>query len=219
MRNGRPSVRCRVARALVAALLVAGCSSAATGRAQAEADIAEGRARLRVAGFLDLSSGPIDGNTGLLIDPIGCCVTEGILDELRAYNGAVLAALREGRLKGQTFDDKIMTREAVEARFANEAALTIAPNAPPVVVAGSRFAIEIAPYRLEPPIDRSPWLFATDVTTGERGAVCALCDSGRSVAVLVEHQGTTLLVRCRDGEYETFDLPQRTLLQRFARPR
>jgi hypothetical protein len=186
----------RFAAPLLLALGSAGCVSvasmagAAAGRAAAEADIAAGSPCLLTIGRLGPWTG-IDRETGLPRRSIGCVVDDGTLAEVDAYNGAVRAALGEGRLVGMTFEDRWTTREAVATRFGEEGGIPLSIDGPPATAPGGRYRVEFASR--DPREVRRPYLSVTDVGSGVRLELVS--PGGAKALVLFDLEGRTLLMR------------------------
>jgi len=208
----------RIPVLLLLALGVAACASPAEadaarrGRAETEADIATGKPGLLTIGLLGPDHSPLDPASGLPRYSVGCVVSGEATARVDAYNGVILAALRDGRLRGMTFEDRVTSREAAAARFAAEGGTVVEMGGPAADSPGGRFRVEVAPRNLMGHM--GPYVFVTDTATGERGELIYLGEPrGR---VLFDAGGRTLLVRDdRFRTTRTFDLARRLDLQTF----
>ena len=154
---------------------------------------------------------PLDPETGLPAYSSGCCFNDFSAAFMEAHNDAILAALREGRLAGMTFEDRVMTAEEAMAPFANGGGTPITFDSPIGDPSGA-YRVEIAP-RFGKPAD-TPYVFCVEVVTGRRAEAHFLGESKARVAFA--HGGRTLLVR--DDRFRivrTFDLARALALQRF----
>ena len=200
------------ALALVACASAEVRSAADRGRADAEKEIAAGRPCLLYIGLPSGEASPLDRETGLPQHSVGCELDDRTVAYVNAHDGAIRDALRAGRLRGMTFEDRWTTREEVVARFAGAGVTTLSVGDPPAAAPGGRFRVEVAPRNNQG--NMQPYLFVLDDAAGTRRELHYL--GGTSARVLFAHEGRTLLVH--DTTYRwvrTFDLAGLVALQTF----
>ena len=198
-------------------LLAAGCSSPEgvkggdEGRAAAETGVAKGEPCLLFIGLPRIDYSPLDPETGLLRYSMGCVVDDRSMAYMTAHNDATLAALREGRLEGRTFKDRVMTPAAARApsRAGGGAAIVLDGDGVPAPAGGS--LVSLAPRFGKP--GETPYVFVVDGAGARRELHYV---GGPKARISFAHGGRTLLVR--DDVYiviRTFDLARGLELQVF----
>ena len=203
---------------LLALLLwTAGCSSpeatqgAEEGSRGAEGEIADGIPHLLFIGLPSADFSPLDPETGLLRASLGCCLDDRTVATMTAHNDAVLAALRDGRLEGRTFKDRVMTAAEARAPFADGGGALLVLDGAAVAAPAGGFRVSLAPRGGKP--GDTPYVSITD-GAGRRTEVSYV--GGPQARVAFAHGGRTLVLR--DDVYtlvRTFDLARALELQVF----
>jgi hypothetical protein len=211
----------QLSRLFLAALAVASCVGvsaadlewAQRGRDDAARDLAEGAPRLVWIGIEQPDTSPLDVETGLVRRSVACCRTSDRVAYGDAYNAVVREALDAGRLSGVLLAHKATTRDAVAAAFASQTPVELRTGRAPVASPDGRFLVEVGPAVTT----LGEAIFVRESATNRRTELHWV--EGPAVRVVFADGGTTLFVRDDAfGAYETFDLPQATLLQVFTDP-
>ena len=203
-----------------ATLILPGCASAssavATAQEQARADalrdLAAGRPHVAWIGVVMADSSQLEPVTGLTRVSAGCCRTPERAAYCDAYTAVISQARAEGRLTGMTFADRITSREAMAARFAEEAPLRLRDGVA-ADVPGGRFRIDAGPAA----DGQHMAIRLVDLATQERTELRLL--GGDEARALFADGGASLWVRDDASHlYVTYDLATAQRLQAFADP-
>lgn len=203
--------------ALAAALAASACAATAEeiaagdrARSDAERDVSAGRARVAFIGTLRDDESALDPECGLVRLSVGCCKSAKTIAYRDAYNDAVDAARRAGRLAGLTFEGRATPRSAIEAAFANGGGTPVRLGDASATSPDGRWTVEVAPSTGRDSLA----LARTDGATGARGELRYL--AREEVRVAFAKDGVTLWMRDdRARLCATFDLPSALLLEVF----
>jgi hypothetical protein len=210
--------RVRTPALCLAALAIAGCvaqtpqeaDAARRGRDDARRDVARGRPRRAVVGFVRDDENPLDVETGLVKFSVGCCNTRDAAAYRAAYQEVVDEAVAAGRLAGAALARKATTRDAVAARFADRAGTEVRLGGAGIESPGARFRIEAGPASGVYGVG----LWEVDLASGDREELRRL-GADRALVVFDEDGGTLFVRDAAAGVFATFDLPTALPLQVF----
>jgi hypothetical protein len=203
--------------AVAAALVAAACAATAEERdaaerahAHAERDLAAGRARVAFIGMLHDDESALDPGTGLVRLSVGCCRSAKTVAYRDAYNDAVAAARREGRLAGLTFENRATPREEVEAAFAVGGGEEVRLGGTPAASPDGRWLVEVSPSEGRDSLA----LARVERASGVRDEMRWL--AREEVRIAFAKDGVTLWVRDDHARLcATYDLPTALLLEAF----
>jgi len=184
--------------------------AARRGRDDARADLARGRPRQAVIGFLRDDESLLEP-TGRVRFSVGCCKSHERIAYCDAYESVMDAARADGRLAGLTLEKKATTRDAVAARFASAPGVEVKMGGPGAPSPDGRFRVEASPasgvYGVA--------LWEIDATTGEKEELRRL-GADRASVLFDATNGTLLVHDARVGAFATFDLATALPLQVFS---